>query len=345
MSTPWISFLQQHGACIDTTQPGQIHFKSPRTEAALAASSTVVVPLTHLGLIHASGDEASSFLHNLGSNDIKKLGPDRAQHNSLNSPKGRILASFVVWRSEEDYLLALSADLHTSILKKLSMYVLRAKVKLRNGEDDRLLLGLAGPQAQMALKAAGLSVPANALGVAQGQTRVIHLDGERYILDCAVDAAPQVWTALLNASAQAAGTAAWRWLDIQAGLPLVTAQTQDEFVAQMLNFELLGGVNFQKGCYPGQEIVARTQYLGKLKKRMFRAHVAETDAAQVGSDLYSPEFGAQSCGKVVTAVESPEGGTDLLAVMQISAHEAGEVHLNAVDGPRLALATLPYAVD
>ncbi|MDP5239444.1 folate-binding protein [Uliginosibacterium sp. 31-16] len=345
MSTPWINFLQQHGASIDATQPARICFKSPREEAVLAASSTVVVPLTHLGLIHASGDEASSFLQNLGSNDIKKLAPDRAQHNSLNSPKGRMLASFIVWRSDGDYLLALSADLHANILKKLSMYVLRAKVKLRDGGDERLLLGLAGTHALMALEAAGLSAPAETLGVIQGQTRVIHLDGERYILDCAADTAPQVWTALVDAGAQAAGTAAWRWLDIQAGLPLVTAQTQDEFVAQMLNFELLGGVNFQKGCYPGQEIVARTQYLGKLKKRMFRAHVADAGAAQVGTDLYAPEFGAQSCGKVVAAVESPEGGADLLAVMQISAHEAGEVHLNGVDGPRLVLSTLPYAVD
>jgi len=211
------------------------------------------------------------------------------------------------------------------------------------------LLGLAGPKAASALVASGLSAPAEVLEVAQDSVgidcRVIHLDGERYILDCSVEAAMKLWSSLLDAGVQAAGTAAWRWLDIQAGLPLVTAQTQDEFVAQMLNFELLGGVNFQKGCYPGQEIVARTQYLGKLKKRMVRAHVADIAVAQTGTDVYAPEFGAQSCGKLVSVVESPVGGFDLLVVMQISAFEAGEVHLGAPDGPRLELGTLPYTVD
>ncbi|GAB2889715.1 folate-binding protein YgfZ [Uliginosibacterium flavum] len=345
MNAPWSEFLQAHGASIDAATPDQISFRTPREETTLAARSTVLVPLIHLGLIHAAGEEAANFLHNLGSNDIKKLALERAQHNSLNSPKGRMLASFVIWRSEAGFSLALSADLHASILKKLSMYVLRAKVKLCDGGTERVLLGLAGPQATAALAAAGLSAPAEVLGVSQGDTRVVHLDGERYLIDCPAEAAAQVWQTLTDAGAAAAGTAAWRWLDIQAGLPVVTAQTQDEFVAQMLNFELLGGVNFQKGCYPGQEIVARTQYLGKLKKRMVRAHVAETSDAQVGADVYAPEFGEQSCGKLVSVAESPEGGFDLLAVMQISAFEAGEVHLGAVDGPLLSLAALPYTVD
>jgi folate-binding protein YgfZ len=345
MNAPWTEFLQAQGARFDTEAANTVAFKPARDEAALAANATVLVPLTHLGLIQALGEEAAGFLHNLGSNDAKKLALDRAQHNSLNSPKGRMLASFVVWRSEAAYFLALSADLHAAIMKKLSMYVLRAKVKLSDAGIDRVLLGLAGPQATAALSAAGLQTPSETLSVSQGEVRIIHLDGARYLLDCPASQAEALWLKLAGAGAQAAGSAAWRWLDIQAGLPVITAQTQDEFVAQMLNFELLGGVNFQKGCYPGQEIVARTQYLGKLKKRMFRTQVADTPAAVVGADLYAAEFGAQSCGKLVSVVEAPEGGFDLLAVMQISAFEAGEVHLGAVDGPQLSLATLPYAID
>lgn len=342
MNTAWNTFLQANSARFDEHQ---CIFLPAQEEAALAARETVLIPLTHLGLIQANGDEAASFLHNIGSNEVKKLALDRAQHNSLNSPKGRMLANFIVWRSETGYLLALSADLHASILKKLSMYVLRSKLKLSDAGNERVLLGLAGPQAESILATSKLTPTSETLGVTQGETRVIHLDPHRYILDCPAESAPQLWQTLRDAGAHRAGSSAWRWLDIQAGLPLITAQTQDEFIAQMLNFELLGGVNFQKGCYPGQEIVARTQYLGKLKKRMYRALIDDADAATVDTDLYAPEFGEQSCGKVLMAAASPEGGAELLAVMQISAFEAGEVHLGSPHGPRLTLATLPYAID
>ena len=342
MNSPWISFLQEQGATLNAEQ---CNFRNDRDEAALAQNATILVPLTHLGLIQAMGEDAANFLHNLGSNEVKKLPLDRAQHNSLNSPKGRMLASFVLWRSENAYLMALSADLQAAILKKLSMYVLRAKVKLSDAGQERVLLGVSGPQATSLLASAGLKAATEILGVEQGESRCIHLDGERYLIDCPAENAQALWTTLITSGAQAAGTAAWRWLDIQAGQPLITAQTQDEFVAQMLNFELLGGVNFTKGCYPGQEIVARTQYLGKLKKRMFRAHVTQAESIAVGADLYAPEFGSQSCGKLVSAVASPAGGFDLLAVMQISAFEAGEVHLGSPEGPRLTLGTLPYAID
>lgn len=340
--TPWIEFLQQQGARIEAAQTS---FHPEREESALAARSSILVPLTHLGQIRVDGEEAASFLHNLGSNDIKKLAPDRAQHNSLNSPKGRMLASFIVWRDDSGFQLALSADLHASIIKKLSMYVLRAKVKLTDSGKERVLLGLAGPQARAALAAAGLEAPQTPLSVVQGETRIILIDTERFIVDCPASEAQPLWHALRAAGLQAAGSPAWRWLDIQAGLPLITSRTQDEFIAQMLNFELLGGVNFQKGCYPGQEIVARTQYLGKLKKRMYRAHLSGAPQAEVGTDLYAPEFGEQSCGKLVTVALAPDEGLDFLAVMQISAYEAGELHLGAPDGPRLELATLPYAID
>ncbi|MDO6385209.1 MULTISPECIES: folate-binding protein YgfZ [unclassified Uliginosibacterium] len=342
MTSEWQAFLQTQGASFDAAY---VSFLPARDETALAANDTVLTPLSHLGLISATGEESASFLHNLGSNDVKKLPPGRAQHNSLNSPKGRMLASFIAWHSTDGYLLALSADLHASILKKLSMYVLRAKVKLADASSERVLLGLAGTGAGAALAAAGLAEPSNALDVSQGEARVIHLDGSRYIIDCPAQNVEKLWQALTGAGAKPAGTAAWRWLDIQAGLPLITSKTQDEFVAQMLNFELLGGVNFQKGCYPGQEIVARTQYLGKLKKRMYRAHLASADNADIGNDLYAPEFGAQSCGKLVALEPSPVAGVDLLAVMQISAFEAGEVHLGAPDGPLLSLAPLPYSID
>jgi hypothetical protein len=154
-----------------------------------------------------------------------------------------------------------------------------------------------------------------------------------------------MWQKLSSRGAKPAGTAAWRWLDIQAGVPQITAATQDEFVAQMLNFELIGGVNFQKGCYPGQEIVARTQYLGKLKKRMYLAHLNVADAPMSGNDLFAPEFADQSCGKLLSVAPAPQGGFDVLAVLQIAGFEGAQVRLGTPNGPQLEFGNLPYAVS
>jgi folate-binding protein YgfZ len=145
-----------------------------------------------------------------------------------------------------------------------------------------------------------------------------------------------------RAGAVPAGTQAWQWLDIREGLPTVTQPVQEEFVAQMLNFDLIGGVSFNKGCYPGQEIVARTHYLGKLKKRMYRAYRAARPRG--GHRHLRPDFGDQSAGKVVSAAPAPEGGYDALVVLQSSSADAGQAHLGAPDGPALAFLPLPYAL-
>ena len=135
---------------------------------------------------------------------------------------------------------------------------------------------------------------------------------------------------------------AWRWLDIRNGVPLVTAATQDQLVPQMANFELLGGVSFNKGCYTGQEVVARMQHLGKLKRRMFLANVAAQ--AKAGDPLYSEDLGDQTGGIVVNAEASPDGGYDLLAVVQTASREASTVHLKSLGGPVLRFLPLPYAL-
>ena len=140
-----------------------------------------------------------------------------------------------------------------------------------------------------------------------------------------------------------AGFEVWRWLTIRAGTPVITAATQDAFVAQAANLDLLGGIDFQKGCYTGQEIIARTQYLGRLKERTYLFH-ADTAEANAGDRIYSSAFEGQPCGTVINAAPAPEGGSDLLAVLQIAAAEKADARLHAPDGPRLAPLPLPYAI-
>jgi len=345
MQSPWLVHLDEIGARFEEGSSGIVHFGEAREDVARAASGTVLVPLTHTALLRAEGEDAAVYLHNLMSNDIKKLPLHGAQLNSFNSAKGRMLASFTVWRDNTGYLLQLSADLAAAIHKKLGMFIMRSKVRLTDATPDYALIGLAGAGAATALDGAGLNLPPETMTVSQGNIQIVRVDNNRLVLVVPVAQAADVWKKLAAHGAQAAGTAAWHWLDIRAGVPQITAATQDEFVAQMLNFELIGGVDFKKGCYPGQEIVARTQYLGKLKKRMYLAHVEADVAPQSGADLYSPEFGEQSCGKLLAVAPAPQTGYDVLAVLQISAVEGNQVTLGSTSGPALGIEALPYTVS
>ena len=337
MNQDWTVFLAQQGLSSDFLECGDLP-----GELASAQSATVIAPLADLGLIRVSGEEAAPFLHNLLTNDVKGLPADGARRSGFCNVKGRLLASFLMWHDGEDILLALSADLLPAILKKLSMYVLRAKVKLADASNERVLLGLSGPAAAAALEALA-ATPAAPLTVARfAQGQVIGVGGERYVLDVSAAAAPAVWQSLA-AHARPVGLAAWRWLEIVAGMPLLTSATQEEFLPQMVNFELIGGVSFNKGCYPGQEIVARTQYLGKIKRRMVRSHIEHANPAP-GAQLFAPETGDQACGTLVLVAPSPLGGHEALAVVQWSCFESGEVHLNSPDGPRLQFLPLPYPI-
>ncbi len=311
-----------------------------------ARDGAVMVPLVHLRALSAVGEDAPNFLHNLFSNDVKKLPGDSAQWTSFNSPKGRMLASILLWHADGGFRLAVSSDLHAAILRRLSMYVLRAKVKLGDVGEARAMLGLSCTMLSECLGSAQLPVPAAPMkAMTRDDVTVIRLSPSRAIVDAPAERIADIWARLAEHGVTPASTQAWQWLDIQAGMPLVTESTQDAFVAQMLNFELIGGVNFSKGCYPGQEIVARTQYLGKLKKRMYRVLTPADVVPAVGDELYAPAFDDQSVGKLVTVAPAPGGGFEALAVMQIQAAEGGDVRLRAPDGAKLRFGALPYAVD
>lgn len=292
-------------------------------------NQSIFIPLTDHGLIRASGEEAATFLHNLLTNDITHLPADGARRAALCTAKGRMIASFLIWREGPDYVLMLSADILSGILKKLSMYILRSKVKLSDISAERTLVGVLGK----------VPVPAEPMTTAEwnGGT-AIRLDAARAILALPVGTS-------LPADWQAGELAQWHLAEIRAGIPRIAAATQELFTPQMVNYELpaVGGVSFQKGCYPGQEIVARTQYLGKVKRRMFR--VALDEAFPPGTEVFTPEAGEQHCGNVVLCASTPEGGFEALVVVQTSAVQADAVHLGKPGGPRARLLSLPYPVD
>ncbi|MDP1536379.1 MAG: folate-binding protein YgfZ [Burkholderiales bacterium] len=295
-------------------------------------SASFFVPLADQGLIRASGADAAHFLHNLLTNDIEHLPADGARNAGLCTAKGRMIASFLIWREGPDYLLQLSADILPGILKKLSMYVLRSKVKLTDLSAERVLIGVVGGQV-------GPSAPMTTAAYEGGTA--IRLDAQRCVLAVPTERVDAVQAGL----GSPASLADWHLAEIRASIPRIVAATQEAFVPQMVNYETaaVGGVSFQKGCYPGQEVVARTHYLGKVKRRMFRAKL--DTAFPPGTDVFTPETGDQHCGALVLTAPLPEGGFECLLVVQSSGAAAGEVHVGRPDGPRLQLLPLPYAVE
>lgn len=339
MIESWKNFLLSQGAVIEngTVQ----HFGDASAERA-AAGATVVADLSQLGLIAFQGEDTATFLQGQLTNDVRALHADAAQWNGLCSPKGRLLGNFLMWRQGEDTCLQLSGDITASVLKRLSMFILRAKVKGRDASDETVRVVVAGPQAAATVQAAMGALPdAPMRSVAVANGWVVRVGADKFVLSIVPGEAVAVWDTLRQ-SAMPVGAPVWDWLRLSAGIPMIVAATQEQFVPQMVNYEVLGGVSFQKGCYTGQEIVARSQYLGKLKRRMFLAH-ADAEAAP-GDSLFSADLNGQASGTVVNAAPAPGGGYDLLAVAQVESAATQTLHLRALDGPALALKPLPYAL-
>lgn len=305
-----------------------------------AAGTASWCELSDFAVLDFHGEDAQGFLQGQLSSDVREVSELHAQYSSYSTAKGRMLASFLLWQRDAHYRLLVSADLAEAMKKRLGMFILRAKV--RHAIDaDTVLLGVQGDAGALA-GVLGVVVPQDTGTVVQAAAgSVLALAGARWLLALSADAAPAVRTALGQAGLTQTTSTAWRAVDIAHGLPWITAATQEMFVPQMTNMELIGAVNFKKGCYPGQEIVARTQYLGKIKRRMFRVRVADP-AATPGADLFSPISGEQVIGNLVNVVPV-DGGVEALAVCQLPALEAG-AHLGGLSGPQLEVLALPYTV-
>lgn len=342
MNQAWQDFLaNQHAILAD----GLVQrFGDASDELAATQNATVLCDLSQFGTLKVSGEDAQNFLQNLLSNDIKNVTPAHAQLSSFNTAKGRMLATFLIWQTGGDYFLHMPRSLCAAMLKKLSMYVLRAKVKISDASDDLICLGVAGNEANALIEACFAAMPEGPMAVVQNIHGIaIRFNGNCFQLIITQQHAPVLWQCLRE-GARAVGSPCWEWLLIRAGIPVILPATLEQFVPQMANLDLIGGVNFKKGCYPGQEIVARMQYLGKLKQRMYLAHVGGNTAPQPGDNLYSVDMAGQHSGMVVNAAPAPGGGYDLLAVVQISSRESQTVHLGSLQGAKLEFLPLPYVV-
>ena len=341
MTSAWQDFLLERGAQFESASVS--HFADAAAELRATRDGGVVAPLTHLGLIACQGDDAQTFLQGQLSNDVRQVAPLRSEYAAYCSAKGRMLANFLLWQDERAYYLQLARALLPAIQKRLGLYVLRAKVKLVDASASRPVLGLAGKGAASMLTELFTTLPQQAHQVVHHATHgtLIALPGNRYQLVAELESAKLLWDRLA-AVLTPVGTPCWEWLEIRNGLPLITPATQEQFVPQMANMELIGAVNFQKGCYPGQEIVARTQYLGQLKRRMVLAHIDGDTPPHAGDELFGGDANGQASGMVVNAQAAPDGGYELLAVAQTTGIDKSDLHFKSADGPLLKIQPLPY---
>ena len=293
-----------------------------------------VVKLPHLGVIRAEGPDAANFLHNQLTQDFLLIKDDQARLAGYCSAKGRLLASCIAWKPDaQTVLMVFPVEQVAPILKRLSMYVLRAKLKLSDCSAELGVWGLLGNRAA--------SIFGSQTMPAWSRVRVGAADA--ICLYPGLGQALALWVAPHEGSAPdgpGLDLATWEWAQVQSAVCLLPLALSDALVPQMINYESVGGVNFKKGCYPGQEVVARSQFRGTLKRRGFL--LAASAPVQPGQEVFHSDDPDQPCGLVVAVGTSPGGQTVAFASLQIVATQTGQLHGASPDGPSLSLLPLPY---
>jgi folate-binding protein YgfZ len=342
MNLEWKSFLESDTATVD--DGGVVHFANaePFPECGLH-------DLSHLGLLRISGDDAADFLQGQLTNDIKTLGENRSQMSGYCTPQGRMLANFRIYRRDGAFFLQLPLELLEPIQKRLTLFVLMSQVTLEDVTDQLVRIGLSGACAPQLLEKLLPDFPASAGDVVHSESvSLLRLPGptERFEIVGPVETIMELWSGLQEHASPATADF-WGLLDIQAGIPTVYPATSEAFVPQMTNMQLVDGVSFDKGCYVGQEVVARMKYLGKLKRHMRLARVTVDRKPQAGEEIYAEESSpsGQGAGTLVDARPAPAGGFEVLVVVEDASFEQNNLHLDSPTGPALEFLQLPYSLD
>jgi len=352
MKTEWKMFLQHNGAEWTDPDAPLAHFGNPAQELSLSLTGEVLVDLGHRGLLAVSGEEAESFLQNLLSNDVRLVSATQSQLTSLNTPKGRMLALMRLFKHEGVFYLSLPRNMVEPTLKRLRMYVLRSKVALEAANDAFVSFGLSGMHAAERLRQVLGTAPETPDAVQHhAGLSLIRLpcgrdDQQRFEIYGELEPMQKLWQAL-DVYAAPAGSTSWELLDTLAGLPEVYPATLEAFVPQMANLERVGGVSFKKGCYPGQEIVARMHYLGKPNRRMALLRALDAESAEPGQAVVTAS--GEAAGEVVRVAPHPDGGMVLLAVLRLNAlipdQDEPALRLGSAEGAPLNHLSLPYALE
>ena len=318
MNPTWKEFLVENGAEFEGET--LVSFGNPEIERRVPQQGNILCDLSHTGVIRVHGEDAESFLQNQLSNDIKEVTESKSQISSYSTHKGRMISHFRILKRGDSYILELSSSLIDTIIKKLRMFVMMSKVILEDVGSSLIHFGYTGPEAEALLTKAVGKVPENVNDSVQYKTLSItrlHGKAPRYEILGELGDALTLWETL-GVKAAPVSSEAWRHLNIMAGIPVITAENSTDWVPQMLNYERIGGISFTKGCFPGQEVVARLNYLGKTKRRTYRLIANTEKLPNVGDVITQVDADAKEseAGKVLNAVINPNGQVEMLAVLK-----------------------------
>ena len=336
MNNDWIDFLTSQGATLDDEHQASF--------AGSSDASSVKMPLTHLGIIKITGEDKQTFLQGQLTNDTRNISASDSQLSSYCTPKGRMMTSFRIFSDiDNNWYIVIPLQSLESTLKRLRMFVLMSKVELTDVTDSMAAIGLEGDITSLFDKKlpdkTDQTIHENGISLIRVTT---HRD--RYMAVGQTEAVQQLWQKAEQANA--AGTLNWRLADIEDGIPNVFESTREAFIPQMTNLQLINGVSFTKGCYTGQEVVARMQYLGKLKRRMYSVSFDHDGIPQPGDDIFSSTSSSgQGAGKLVDVIATGNNHFKGLAVLEISGVENGEFHLYDDQGPALQVSPPPYEFE
>lgn len=342
MVEQWIKYLRQVGAQFDNH--AVVHFGNLVEEQQQIFTHDTLMDLSYLGIIKVTGKDAQQFLQGQLTNDVGQVTETTGQLNAWCSPKGRMIANFRLFKSDNTYYILLPEENIVTVLKRLQMFVLRADVKLEDISYSLARIGIIGQNSQNlladCLNKTPDSTPNSVLTVEQAMVLRVTSNTPRYVVIAKPNRLQTIWECL-SQKARPVGTQTWQLFNILAGFPQILLETKEEFVPQMVNLQLLGAISFSKGCYVGQEIVARTQHLGTLKRRMYLVKIETDQLPEAGDSLYCAAD-TQGLSKIVNAQFHPDGSVVALAVLPIE-HLNTPIHLNNAQGPQLQLLDLPYS--
>jgi len=344
MNDNWFEFLQEHDAIIENNQVVSI---GDSHSQVYSIDITYVCELSTLGVIRATGEEAQSFLHGQFTNDLNNVSTDISQLSSYCNPKGRMLSILRIIKRDNDIFFILPRDVLEPTIKKLTMFKIMAKVDLSDESDQLIVFGVAGPETESVLNELNITIPEEINHCIQSdKITIIRLPSEntRVLFITNVKLAISFWKQL-SEKISVATSDVWDLHDIHSGIPQITANTSEAFIPQMTNLELIDGVSFSKGCYPGQEVVARTHYLGKPNRRMYRIYIADENPPEPGTNIFSPEDESQPVGKIVSALKTSDDSCSALAVLRTEKENDETLHSGSVTGPKVSVQSLPYSLD
>ncbi len=343
MNNDWKNYLLSQDATF--TEDAAFRFNDEAADNLKTDSTDIICDLSQFNTLVVAGKDASEFMQGQFTNDVEQVNEECSQLNAVCNNKGRMITNFRLFSYEGNYFLSVKNSLVERCIEHLQNYIMRAEVVIQDVSEQLIHLGVSGNNSEKLLSPFIENIKVETDSVSYNENYVaIRAAGKnpRYEIFCSLDNAKKLWESIAK-KADVVNSSCWDYLNIQNGLPFISSDTSEEFVPQMANMELINGVSFEKGCYTGQEIVARMHYLGKLKKRCYKVHTDSENKPAAGDKLFAENARAgQNTGMIIQAEKNPASGYDALAVIQIADTESN-LFLNNADGPGVTVKDLPYS--